>query len=113
MPWNNEFTIENEYGVLTTYSGEGISWYPNGDNSSPDAHITMLEDGSFHVSVPRQNGRFNSHIYFYIRGKAGPQEIQHVDEENVPEDYKIDGRIDLTPYLELAQRFWASAWYEE
>lgn len=113
MPWKNEFTMENERGEMTTYSGEGASWYPNGNNTSPDAHFTMPgEVNSFHVSVPRgQDGGFNSHIYFDIRGQAGPQGIRQVDEANVPRDLRI-GQTDLTQYLELAQRFWISAWEE-
>ncbi len=111
MSWKNEFTMENEHGVTTTYSGEGISWYPNGESTSPDAHFSMPGGvNTFHVSVPRgENGGFNSHIYFVIRGNDGPQEVRKVEEDNVPQEYKL-GLANAHQYLGLAKRFWDSAW---
>ncbi len=111
MPWKNEFTMENEHGVTTTYSGEGISWYPNGNSKSPDVHFTMSEDvDTFHISVPRgPSGGFNSHIYFYLDRNTGPQEVRKVEEDNVPLGYKL-GLANAGQYLGLAQRFWISAW---
>ena len=62
------------------------------------------------MSVPGgENRGFNSHIYFVIRGTDGPQDIRDVVEDNVPDTYKID-RANLPAYLQLAQRFWVSAW---
>lgn len=111
MPWKNQFTMENEHGEITAYSGEGISWYPNGDSTSLDAHFTMSGDvNTFHVSVPRgPNGGYNSHIYFVISGTDGPQRVRNLDEPNVPERFKI-GLVNAGQYLGLAQRFWVSAW---
>ena len=112
MPWKNQFTMENEYGVTTTYSGEGISWYPNGDSTSTDAHFTMPSNdvNAFHVTVPRgPSGGYNSHIYFVIRGNDGPQDVRNLDEANVPERYKL-GLANAGQYLGFAQRFWISAW---
>jgi hypothetical protein len=71
----------------------------------------MREDvDSFHVSVPRGGEvGLNSHFYFSILDHdEGPRRIRDVDEANVPRNLRI-----VTQYLELAQRFWFSAWEPE